>query len=64
MNVLSATSKGLVDAANVIRRFHGQELTLVDALGLHIMSERATTACWSTDFHLSLTGATLVIHEQ
>lgn len=64
LRILPATSKGIAEASGVIRRFNDQELTLVDALGLHVMSERALAACWSTDFHLSLTGATLAIHAQ
>jgi len=46
--------------ANVyIRKFADQELTLADAHGLSIMSERRTHLCWSTDRHLSLTGVPL-----
>lgn len=40
-----------------------QDLTLTDAVGLHVMRELAITACWSTDFHLGLTGVTLVVDE-
>jgi hypothetical protein len=36
----------------------------VDAVGLHLMAERRIKSCWSTDFHLSLTGVTLLIHER
>ena len=39
-------------------------LTLVDALGLQVMSVRQTAICWSTDFHLGLTGVPLAIHRQ
>ena len=63
LRVLPATPKGLADAANIIRRFRDQDLTLVDSLGLHVMSERTIRTCWSTDFHLGLAGAALVIHE-
>jgi hypothetical protein len=34
----------------------------VDAVGLHLMQERRVTSCWSTDFHLGLTGVPLVIN--
>jgi len=46
-----------------LRRFSDQKLTLTDAVGLFIMQERNVKACWSTDFHLGLTGVPLVIHE-
>jgi predicted nucleic acid-binding protein len=47
----------------LLRRFADQDLTLVDAVGLAVMRERKTTSCWSTDFHLGLTGVPLVVHE-
>lgn len=46
----------------VVRRFADQELTLVDAIGLYLMKKRCTEVCWSTDFHLGLTGVPLAIH--
>ena len=63
LRVLPATPKSLSDSADIIRRFRDQDLTLVDALGLQVMSERRIATCWSTDFHLGLAGATLVIHQ-
>ncbi len=41
----------------------GQDLTMTDAVGLHIMVERKVKSCWSTDFHLGLTGIPLIIHQ-
>src|SRR6266446_2640523 len=38
-----------------IRKYSDQELTLTDAVGLHMMALRRIRACWSTDFHLGLT---------
>jgi hypothetical protein len=35
---------------------------MADAVGLHVMRRRRTKSCWSTDFHLGLTGVPLVIH--
>jgi predicted nucleic acid-binding protein len=49
-------------AAAILRRFSDQDLTLADAVGLHIMAVRGVRECWSTDFHLGLTGVPLVIH--
>ena len=45
----------------VLSRFGDQDLTLADAHGLVIMCERKTTMCWSTDRHLALMGAELII---
>ena len=50
-------------ATRQLRRFSDQDLTLTDAVGLHVMQERKVGTCWSTDFHLGLTGAKLVINE-
>ena len=47
----------------LLRRFSDQPLTLVDAVGLHCMEQRAIPVCWSTDRHLGLTGVPLVIHQ-
>ena len=47
----------------LLRRFSDQSLTMTDAVGLHLMSSRDIRSCWSTDFHLGLTGVPLVIHE-
>lgn len=48
----------------VLRRFADQRLTLTDAVGLHLMEECGVTSCWSTDFHLGLTGVPLIIHQE
>ena len=45
----------------VLSRFGDQNLTLADAHGLVIMDERKIKTCWSTDRHLALMGARLVI---
>ena len=63
LRVLSVAQRDLSDAASLLRKFADQDLTLTDALGLHVMNERGIVSCWSTDFHLSLAGARLVIHE-
>jgi predicted nucleic acid-binding protein len=48
--------------AAMLRKFSDQDLTLTDAVGLHVMKARRISRCWSTDRHLALAGATLV-HE-
>lgn len=45
-----------------LRQYSDQDLTLTDALGLHLMATRNIASCWSTDFHLGLSGVPLVIH--
>lgn len=51
-------------AASVLRRFSDQALTLADAAGLKMMEQLGIQSCWSTDFHLGLTGVPLVIHHR
>ncbi len=50
-------------ATEMLRKSSDQDLTLTDAVGLHLMASRRIRTCWSTDFHLGLTGVALVIHE-
>jgi predicted nucleic acid-binding protein len=45
----------------ILARFSDQDLTLADAHGLVIMRERKTMLCWSTDRHLALMGAELIV---
>ena len=47
--------------AEIVKKYSDQALTLADAHGIAIMRERKTSACWSTDRHLTLGGARLVI---
>ena len=53
----------LQSATEVVKRYRDQDLTLADAHGLAIMSARKIAKCWSTDRHLTLAGAKLVIHQ-
>jgi predicted nucleic acid-binding protein len=48
-------------ATRILRQFSDQDLTLADAVGLLLMKQRSIKQCWSTDFHLRLTGVPLVI---
>jgi predicted nucleic acid-binding protein len=45
----------------LLRRFSDQDLTLTDAVGLHVSAAHRVRSIWSTDFHLGLTGVPLVI---
>jgi len=51
------------EVARLIKKFSDQPLTLADAHGLAIMSHRRLSTCWSTDRHLGITGARLVIEQ-
>ena len=51
----------LQKASRLLKKFRDQPLTLADAHGLVIINERRISTCWSTDRHLGLTGAKLVI---
>jgi predicted nucleic acid-binding protein len=50
-------------AAEILRRFSDQDLTMTDAAGLHVMRAERIRVCWSTDFHLTITGVPLVINQ-
>jgi predicted nucleic acid-binding protein len=61
---LSLMPVGLAEHAGgsaMLRRFSDQDLTMTDAIGLHVMREHRITSCWSTDVHLGLGGARLAI---
>ena len=62
LTVLPVGPKELREATLLLRKFSDQDLTLVDVVGLHIMRTHRLKMCWSTDFHLGLTGVQLVIH--
>ena len=47
----------------MLRKFSDQDLSLTDAIGLHVMKTHHIDQCWSTDRHLGLTGVSLVVHE-
>jgi predicted nucleic acid-binding protein len=63
MKILAVGEREQKAATEWLRKFSDQDLTLTDASGLDVMETRGITTCWSTDFHLRLTGASLVIHE-
>ena len=54
-------AKAVAEVGQVVRKFADQRLTLADAHGLAIMRQGRVSVCWSTDRHLSLMGAKLVI---
>ncbi|MFA4965854.1 MAG: PIN domain-containing protein [Thermoleophilia bacterium] len=46
---------------HILRRFSDQDLTITDAVGLHVCTAHGVGSVWSTDFHLGLTGVPLVV---
>jgi len=63
LEILSV-GRGEQDAAvHLLRKFSDQSITLTDAVGLVVMRARRIRVCWSTDFHLGLTGVSLLIHQ-
>jgi hypothetical protein len=63
LRVAAVGGPELEGATQLLRRFADQDLTIADAVGLHMMRTLRMTVCWSTDFHLALTGVPLVIDE-
>ena len=63
LKVASIGSQEQKAATEILRRYTDQDLTIADAAGLHLMAKRQIQLCWSTDFHLGLTGVPLVIHQ-
>ncbi len=47
----------------MLRTFSDQDLSLTDAVGLHVMKAQRLTQCWTTDRHLGLTGVSLIVHQ-
>ena len=63
LRLLTVGSEEHAGGARVLRKFSDQNLSLTDAVGLHVMKANNISACWSTDFHLGLTGVRLVVSD-
>jgi len=63
IEIVPVASVEQVAATKLLRKYSDQDLTLVDAVGLHVMRTRKISRCWSTDFHLGLGGARLAIDD-
>jgi predicted nucleic acid-binding protein len=61
LRIVPFGSEEVTTASRLVKKFADQKLTLTDAHGLAIMREHRVATCWSTDRHLSLAGAALVI---
>ena len=44
----------------MLRKLADQDLSLTDAVGLHMMQTHRITVCWTTDRHLGLTDVSLI----
>ena len=61
LDVVAVGAEEQAAAVALLRRFSDQDLTLADAVGLHLSKAHRVSVIWSTDFHLGLTGVPLVI---
>ncbi len=64
LTVAAVGRREAAGASSLLKRFVDQALTLTDAIGLFLMIERKVGLCWSTDFHLGITGVPLVVNAQ
>lgn len=64
LRVLGTSVRDQTAASVLLRKFSDQDLTMTDAVGLHVMVDKNVEYCWSTDFHLGLTGVPLIIHRR
>ena len=62
LQIVSLGPDQLLAATVVLRKYSDQDLTLTDAVGLHLMALRRIRSCWSTDYHLGLTKVPLAIY--
>ena len=62
LSIASVGPREQTGGAEMLRRFPDQDLTITDAVGLYLMDGGRYEICWSTDFHLSLTGVPLAIY--
>jgi len=61
LEVLAVGPEQQAAGVRLLRRFSDQDLTMTDAVGLHLSTALRVRTIWSTDFHLGLTGVPLVI---
>ena len=63
LRLLDVGSDEQAGGIQMLRKFSDQDLSLTDAVGLHVMKAHKITQCWTTDRHLGLTGVSLVVHQ-
>lgn len=64
MRVLAVGPEEQAAGVRLLRKFSDQDLSLTDAVGLHVMQVHRIKSCWSTDRHLGLAGVSLVVDER
>ena len=60
LEILGADLDHHWDTLRMLDRLRGARLTYVDASSLTLMARHEIRTAWSTDFHLALTGATVL----
>ena len=60
LQIIEFDEHELFKTSLLTKKFSDQTLTLADAHGLAIIAARRVKSCWSTDWHLGLTGVSLV----
>jgi predicted nucleic acid-binding protein len=60
LQIIGFDEHELFKTSLLTKKFSDQTLTLADAHGLAIIAARRVKSCWSTDWHLGLTGVSLV----
>lgn len=61
LHVIAVGAEEQAAGVGLLRRFSDQDLTMTDAVGLHISMTHRVDVIWSTDFHLGLAGVPLVV---
>jgi predicted nucleic acid-binding protein len=61
LRVIAVGAEEQAAGVGLLRRFSDQDLTMTDAVGLHISTMHRVGSMWSTDLHMGLTGVPLVI---
>jgi predicted nucleic acid-binding protein len=61
LNIEEFDTQALKSAGTLVKKYADQDLTLAAAHGLALMTARRIRTCWSSDRHLTLGGASLVV---
>ena len=61
LHVVAVGAEEQAAGVGLLRRFSDQDLTMADAVGLHVSTAHCVRAIWSTDRHLGLTGVPLIV---
>lgn len=61
LEISAFDGEAMAKVRRILLRYADEKLTLADAHGLALIEARRLGICWSTDRHLALGGATLVV---